>query len=207
MLPRPVLLSGDVYTSAARTPWGGTRLVGLYGKRAGTPRTGESWELSLWPELPSRTQDGLYIVAIVDQDRDDWLGPSRDRSAGLLVKLLDADEPLSLQIHPRDDHPALAADESGKPEAWYVVHAETDAWIAFGWREGVGRHEVVEALAKADGSLASLLQRVAVQPGDCFVVDAGTPHAIGPGITLVAPQYVAHGRRGVTYRYRDWERG
>ncbi|MBX7193465.1 MAG: class I mannose-6-phosphate isomerase [Sandaracinaceae bacterium] len=206
MRPRPVLLSGDVYTSSARTPWGGTRLVERFGKRSGFARIGESWELSLGPELPSRTRDGLALSALVEGDRDEWLGPSRERSAGLLVKLLDADEPLSLQIHPRDDHPGLGRDESGKPEAWYVVHAEPGAWIAFGWSEGVQREDVLAALRRADGSLASQLQRVPVEIGDCFVVDAGTPHAIGPGVTLVEPQYVTHGRRGVTYRYWDWER-
>jgi mannose-6-phosphate isomerase len=124
----------------------------------------------------------------------------------LLVKLLDADEPLSLQIHPRDDHGGLAPGESGKPEAWYVIAAEPGAWIAFGWREGTRRTDVLEALARGDGSLAAMLQRVEVSAGDCFVVDAGTPHAIGPGVTLVEPQYVARGKRGVTYRYWDWER-
>lgn len=208
-LPRPVLLSGDVYTSAARTPWGGTRLVKHFAKRAIEPTTlriGESWELSLGPELPSRTASGESLAALIERDRDDWLGASGDRAAGLLVKLLDTDEPLSLQIHPRDDDADLARDESGKPEAWYVVRAEPDAWIAFGWRDGIGPADVRRALDRGDGSLAQMLQRVTVQPGDSFVVDAGTPHAIGPGVTLVEPQYVARGKRGVTYRYWDWER-
>jgi mannose-6-phosphate isomerase class I len=206
-LPRPVLLSGDVYTSASRTPWGGTRLVKHFGKRGDVQaRIGESWELSLGPELPSRTREGQSLAHVVETDRDDWLGPFGDRAAGLLVKLLDADEPLSLQIHPRDDHAGLAPEESGKPEAWYVIHAEPGAWIAFGWREGARREDVLGALARGDGSLAELLQRVEVSVGDCFVVDAGTPHAIGSGVTLVEPQYVARGKRGVTYRYWDWER-
>ena len=208
-LPRPVLLSGDVYTSAARTPWGGTRLVKHFAKRttdATSPRIGESWELSLGPELPSLTSTGEPLAMLIARDREEWLGASGDRAAGLLVKLLDTDEPLSLQIHPRDEDEHLAPDESGKPEAWYVVRAEADAWIAFGWRDGVGREDVLGALSRGDGSLAQMLQRVLVQAGDAFVVDAGTPHAIGPGVTLVEPQYVARGKRGVTYRYWDWER-
>lgn len=208
-LPRPVLLSGDVYTSSSRTPWGGTRLVKHFRKRAPSvdeARIGESWELSLGPELPSHTRQGALLSALVADDHADWLGPSAERAAGLLVKLLDADEPLSLQIHPRDDHPGLAADESGKPEAWYIAAADPEAWIAFGWRDGVGREDVLGALTRGDGSLAALLQRVRVEPGDCFIVDAGTPHAIGPGVTLLEPQYVAAGKRGVTYRYWDWER-
>jgi mannose-6-phosphate isomerase len=87
-----------------------------------------------------------------------------------------------------------------------VIGAEPGAWIAFGWRDGARRGNVLGALSRGDGSLAELLQRVPVAVGDCFVVDAGTPHGIGPGVTLVEPQYVARGRRGVTYRYWDWER-
>jgi len=209
VLPLPLVLRGGNFTSPTRTPWAGARLVKHFGKQVppgASERIGESWELSLGPELPSRAHDGRLLGDLIDRDRDDWLGPSGNRAAGLLVKLLDADEPLSVQIHPRDDHPHLAHDESGKPEAWYVIHAEPDAWIAFGWRDGVRREDVLAALARADGSLAELLQRVPVQVGDSFVVEAGTPHAVGPGVTLVEPQYVARGKRGVTYRFWDWER-
>ncbi len=207
-LPRPVRLSGDSYTSLARTPWAGTRLVERFGKRlpkGGAPRIGESWEFSIGPELPSSTIDGEPLSALVSRD-EDWTGPSRARSLGLLVKLLDTDEPLSLQIHPRDDDPLLAPDESGKPEAWYVAAAREDAWIAFGFRASTRREDVLRAIDAKDGSLVALLQRVPARVGDCFVVDAGTPHAIGPGVTLVEPQFVREGKRGVTYRYWDWDR-
>jgi mannose-6-phosphate isomerase len=209
---RPVLLRGDVYTSPARTPWGGTRLVEHFGKRFGNPTdgpaiVGESWELSLGPELPSLLAGSHELLRDhVARAPDAWLGAHAARSAGLLVKLLDADEPLSLQIHPPDSHPELGPDEGGKPESWYVIRHEPGAWVAFGWREGVGREDVLGALARADGTLAGLLQKVTVEVGDCFVVDAGTPHAIGPGITLVEPQFVARSKRGVTYRYWDWDR-
>ncbi len=207
-LPRPLLLRGDAFTSPARTPWGGTRLAKHFAKHLDRERAiGESWELSLGPELSSRVaSSGELLSERIDHDREAWLGSSGDRSAGLLVKLLDADEPLSLQIHPPDEHPMLAADEGGKPESWYVIHREPGAWVAFGWREPIGRADVLGALARADGSLEKMLQRVEVEVGDTFIVDAGTPHAIGPGVTLVEPQYVARAKRGVTYRYWDWDR-
>lgn len=206
----PVILRGDAFTSPQRTPWGGTNLARHFKQRwtSGEARTiGESWEISLGPELPSRSRDtGIELAAMISDAPEAWLGVTGARAAGLLVKLLDAAEPLSLQIHPSDDYVGLRAGEGGKPESWYVVAHEPDAWIAFGWREGVGRAEVLGSLARRDGSLAGLLQRVKVAVGDCFVVDAGTPHAIGPGVTLVEPQYVGRERRGVTYRYWDWER-
>ncbi|GAB4206093.1 MAG: class I mannose-6-phosphate isomerase [Sandaracinaceae bacterium] len=170
-------------------------------------RIGESWELSLGPELPSEVADsGVTLAAEIERAPDAWLGSQGERAAALLVKLLDADEPLSVQIHPSDEYPGLGPGEAGKPESWYVVHRDPGAWVAFGWRDDIGREDVLGALARADGSLAAMLQKVEVEVGDVFVVDAGTPHAIGAGVTLVEPQYVARGRRGVTYRYWDWDR-
>jgi mannose-6-phosphate isomerase len=217
---RPLLLRADAFTSSARTPWGGTRLARCFGKHfakhdaradtaphAGPPRIGESWELSLGPELPSEVDgSGTLLADEIARDAEAWLGAGGERAAALLVKLLDADEPLSLQIHPSDDFPGLREGEAGKPESWYVIGREPGAWVAFGWRDGVGREDALGAIARGDGSLAGLLQKVEVEVGDVFVVDAGTPHAIGPGVTIVEPQYVARGRRGVTYRYWDWDR-
>jgi mannose-6-phosphate isomerase len=123
----------------------------------------------------------------------------------LLVKLLDAAEALSVQVHPADDDPDLAADESGKPEAWIVLDAAPGAGLYLGFRPGVGRDDVAACLA-AGGAVDALMNFVAVQPGDAFAIAAGTPHAIGAGVTLVEPQFVTPGRRGLTYRFWDWNR-
>ena len=215
---RPVLLRPDNFTPPSRTPWGGTRILERYkdglaieGERV----VGESWELSVEPDFPGRVDgpasgkpaiDGQLLEALIASDPSGWLGA--EAAAGgcpLLVKLLDARTPLSVQIHPTDDDPTLAPDESGKPESWLVVEADDGAGLYLGLREGVDEGAMREAI-ESGADVSALLLFVPVAAGDFFVIDAGTPHAVGGGLTLVEPQRVLPGRRGLTYRYWDWNR-
>ena len=210
---KPVLLAPDNFTPATRTPWGGTRIVRAYKAGlldAGAPATvGESWEVSVEPDFPARVDgSGETLASVIASDVPGWLGVEAERgrsSTAILVKLLDAADELSVQIHPSDDYAALAPDEAGKPESWYVLDREPGAVLYLGLREGVTRERMAGAIASGD-DVSLLLDRVEVEPGDFFRIDAGTPHAIGRGLTLVEPQHVSPGRRGVTYRYWDWNR-
>ncbi|MFW5925389.1 MAG: type I phosphomannose isomerase catalytic subunit [Myxococcota bacterium] len=214
--PRPLLLRADNFTPPSRTPWGGRRILDFYKRdvplgpdRAHLPVVGESWEVSVEPDFPSLVaEDGEPLADHIARDPAAMVGEeTAARSGGcpLLIKLLDAADDLSVQIHPPDDYPPLAPDESGKPESWYVLHAEPDAGLYLGLREGVTRDALREALERG-ADVSALLFFVRVQPGDFFVIDAGTAHAIGRGVTLVEPQRVRPGRRGLTYRYWDWNR-
>ena len=209
--PAPVLLAADNFTPPTRTPWGGTKLARAYKRELGVaPDTiiGESWEVSVEPDFPARLEDGRSLSQYIATDKARVLGAEAERgqeSTALLVKLLDAREPLSVQIHPSDSYAGLNAGESGKPESWYVVEREPGAGVYLGFQQGTCEADVREALREG-ASLEPLLRFVAVDPGDFFVIDAGTPHAIGAGVTLIEPQQVAPGRRGVTYRYWDWNR-
>lgn len=209
MPPCPVLLQPDNFTPAARTPWGGRRIVEdfkpfLSGRHDDGP-VGESWELSSTPELPSRTLDGRSLPELLAGDPEGWLGPAAGSGNALLVKLLDAAEHLSLQIHPDDGYPGLAPDEGGKPEAWYVVGRAPGAGIYLGFSPGVDRARIEEVIAQG-ADLSGLMGFLEVSVGDFVVLDPGTPHAVGAGVTLIEPQRVSAGRRGVTYRYWDWNR-
>jgi mannose-6-phosphate isomerase len=170
---------------------------------------GESWELSLDPLFPSIEEaSGRTLADVVAEDPYAFLGREAlrgRRGTALLVKLLDAGEPLSVQIHPSDDHPGLGHGESGKPECWYVVAADPGAGLYLGLAEGASRERMAAAL-DAGEDVSRLLDFVPVAPGDFFVIRAGTPHAIGAGVLLVEPQLVVPGRSGVTYRYWDWNR-
>ncbi|MFO0609273.1 MAG: type I phosphomannose isomerase catalytic subunit [Polyangiales bacterium] len=205
-----LLLAPDNFTPPARTPWGGTAIVSRYKNDLGLdPRAvvGESWEVSAGEEFPSRVLGtGEALRAVLARDVDRWLG--EEAAAGgtaLLVKLLDAADHLSVQIHPDDAYAGLAPGECGKPESWYVLDAAPGAGLYLGLAEGATPDLMRDALAR-EGDVASLLAFVPVAPGDFFVVEAGTAHAIGRGVTLVEPQVVRPGRRGVTYRYWDWNR-
>lgn len=208
----PIRLADDNFTPASRTPWGGHRIVQHY-KRAllaqGVPPdavVGEAWELSATPEFPSRTADGDLLRDRIAAAPDQWLGRERDRGGtALLVKWLDAADNLSVQIHPSDDYPALAPDEAGKPECWYVIERAPGAGLYVGLQPGVDRGAMEAALA-SDADVSTLLRFVPVEPGDFFVLEPGMPHAIGAGVMLLEPQFVQPGRKGVTYRYWDWGR-
>ncbi len=203
----PALLVPDNFTPPSRTPWGGARIRALKARWVGAGgAVGESWELSVEPSFPSRTEDGAPLAARIAARPRAWLGRQEaEGGAALLVKLLDAAQALSVQIHPSDGYGGLAEGEGGKPESWYVVERDPASGIYLGLAEGVDRAAMERAL-DAGEDLSRLLTFVPVEPGDFFLIEAGTAHCIGAGVTLVEPQRVAPGRRGVTYRYWDWGR-
>lgn len=118
----------------------------------------------------------------------------------LLVKILFPEEKLSVQVHPDDAQARALGETRGKTECWYVLEAEPGATVALGLKDGVGTAEV--AASVADGTMESLLQHVPVAVGDMLFVDAGTVHAIGPGVVLLETQQTSD----VTYRMYDYGR-
>lgn len=205
---RPLLLRSDNFTPPTRTPWGGRRIIDDLKADAGLQvagPVGEAWELSVEPDFPSRLVEGPSLDEVLRSDRT-LLGKEADLgSTALLVKLVDARDDLSVQIHPRDGDPSLRADESGKPEAWYIIDADTGSGLYLGFRRGVSRVDVERALDEGS-ALDELMCFVEVAPGDVFLIEPGTAHAIGKGVLLLEPQRVAPGKHGVTYRYWDWNR-
>lgn len=212
---RPVLLRPDNFTPPSRTPWGGRRLVETYKKdvlgeaRArSTDVVGECWEISVEPDFPSTTDEGRPLDALIRSSPIEYLGrvhAERAPSTELLVKLVDAGSDLSVQIHPDDRYPGLAPTESGKPECWYIVDRSPSSGLYLGLADGVDKGRMRRALESA-ADVSRMMVFVPVEPGDFFVIEPGTPHAIGRGVTLVEPQRVVPGKRGVTYRYWDWNR-
>jgi len=210
---RPLQLRPDNFTPPDRTPWGGTRLLAVdkagleLAYPAGT-KVGESWELSAGVELPSRTLNGELLADVLARYPKAMLGEEAERgrlTSALLVKWLDAGDDLSLQLHPTDDARGLAPDEAGKVEAWYVVAHEPGACIHLGFRPGVSERDVRLALEHGD-DLSGLMAQRPVAVGDLFVLEPGTPHAVGRGVTLIEPQHVDPKKRALTYRYWDWNR-
>jgi mannose-6-phosphate isomerase class I len=110
-----------------------------------------------------------------------------------------------VQIHPSVDDPELAADETGKPECWYIAACEPNAGIYLGLQAGVSATAMRSAL-ETGADVSTLLRFRAVTPGDFYLLQPGLPHAVGRGVTLVEPQYVVPGKKGLTLRYWDWNR-
>lgn len=218
---RPVILSWDNWTPPARTPWGGRAIADrlkatlpIAAEKRAWAAIGESWELSVDPAFPSLAMSGdaagRPLAELLARDPLGWLGPAAaargETSTPLLVKLIDAREPLSVQVHPHDDDPALGPEESGKPEVWVVLDAVPGAGVWMGLERGVDR-ATIEAALDRQADLTPLLRFVPVAPGDELAIPAGTVHAIGPGVTLLEAQLVRPGKSGVTYRFWDWNRG
>jgi mannose-6-phosphate isomerase len=205
---RPVCLRPDNFTPLARTPWAGETIARLY-KQDLVPESrgnkiGESWEFSCDPAFPSRLRDvSVTLPQLLKEQPEKILG--NGRSCEILVKLLNAGEPLSLQVHPRDDDPDLNPGECGKPESWYILHAEPGAGLYLGFSRAVSREELRAALQDGDRG-RQLLQFVPVRPGDYFEIEPGVPHCIGPGVTLLEPQRIVEGRTGKTFRLWDFGR-
>lgn len=118
----------------------------------------------------------------------------------LLVKLLFPNEKLSVQVHPDDVQARAMGEVRGKTECWYVLEAEPGAYVSLGLKPGVDAEKFRAAVA--DGTAEDLLRRVPVSVGDMLFVDAGTVHAIGPGVVLLETQQTSD----VTYRLYDYGR-
>ncbi|MBM4457547.1 MAG: mannose-6-phosphate isomerase [Chloroflexi bacterium] len=190
--------------------WGGRRLATLYGRSLPPGAIAESWEISGHPAGSTAADAGWWagrslpeILAELGRDlvgeHADW-SLARDRFP-LLVKLLDANQDLSVQVHP-DDTYALAHEggELGKTEMWYVLHAEPGAELIHGLAGGVTAESLRAALAA--GQVEKVLRRTPIGAGQAVSVPAGTVHALLRGVVVAEIQQ----NSDTTYRVHDWGR-
>ncbi len=188
--------------------WGGRRLALLYGKNLPNGvRVGESWELVDRPEAQSVVHNGLLrgktLHELWSNHRAAVFGERAAALAAprfpLLFKMLDAEERLSVQVHPPA---ALAAQMKGEPktEMWHVIWAEHDAELYAGLRAGTTRASFEHALA--NGTVAGELHRLPSRAGDTIFIPSGRVHAIGAGNVIVEIQQ----NSDTTYRVFDWNR-
>jgi mannose-6-phosphate isomerase len=185
--------------------WGGNNLTRLLGKSfASDAAIGETWEAHEECLVENGEHAGTALRDVIAFDPSGILGAAADVSAArfpLLFKFIDAADDLSVQVHP-DDAAAqkMAKYPFGKTEAWYVIHAESEAALIHGFKENVTPGQVRQALAQQ--VLPDLLCSVAVETGDVVFVPAGTVHAITRGIVVAEIQE----NSDITYRLYDWGR-
>ncbi len=213
-LTQAMKLSPDLFTPLARTPWAGRRIAELYKKdilpSAIHEPIGEAWEVSCDPDFPSQVLGhDVSLLDLIRQKPEAMLSPEYVLDHGpnceILVKLLNADDPLSVQVHPDDGDPALKDQECGKPESWLVLDAAPGSGLYLGFARALPLEDLALML-KNDENLKPLLYFVPVKPGDYFEIRPGVPHAIGPGVVLLEPQRILAGKSGKTYRFWDWGR-
>lgn len=187
--------------------WGGSRLAKLLGKSLGGQATcAESWEVADHPDGMSRVTSGplagTSLHTLVTEQGGELLGRHHPQSRfPLLLKFLDAQLTLSVQVHPNDAQAARRTPpDLGKTEAWVVLDAEPGSKIYAGLRPGVSPPQL--AAAVREGTCPELLHQFEPRPGDCLLIEAGTIHALGAGIVIAEIQQASN----TTYRLYDWDR-
>lgn len=179
--------------------WGGGRLKREFNKADAPEVTAESWELSCHPDGLSLTEDGQSIARLGEQDHDGFWGRAcRAEEFPLLVKLINAEKDLSVQVHPSDE--TALSGEHGKAEMWYIVDCAPQASLYLGFSKKISREEFLRRAE--DGTICRVLNRVPVFKGDVFYILPGTIHAIGAGILIAEIQQSSN----TTFRVYDYRR-
>lgn len=174
--------------------WGGDRLKRDFGKVCDFEKLAESWELTC-------RHDGMNVIQngpCAGMSLSDYLGEDA-KGFPLLIKLIDACDRLSIQVHPDDAYAREKEGEYGKTEMWYIVDADPGAKLVYGLKDY--DKETFAAAAK-DGTLEKYLNFVEVHKGDVFFIPSGCVHAIGAGILIAEIQQSSN----VTYRVYDYNR-
>jgi mannose-6-phosphate isomerase len=188
--------------------WGGTKLNSLFNKASTSLFLGESYELSGLESDPSVVVNGflagntleelieVYMGELVGDEVFDQFGVQFP----LLFKLIDANDTLSIQVHPNDEVAYERHGQFGKTEMWYVLESEENAQLTLGFNKECSQDEYLRCLEA--GTVDGLLRRVNVEKGDVIYIPAGTVHAIGKGIVLAEIQQSSD----LTYRIFDYNR-
>ncbi|EOA2605197.1 mannose-6-phosphate isomerase, class I [Enterococcus hirae] len=182
--------------------WGGSRLRSVFGFDIPNDKIGEDWAISAHPHGVSVVENGEYQGQKLDelwQNHKELFGNPTEPVFPLLIKILDAEDELSVQVHPDDAYGMKHEGELGKTECWYIIDAEPGAEIIYG-HHAKTREELAEMIQ--EGRWDGLLKKVPVKKGDFFYVPSGTIHAIGKGIMILETQQSSD----TTYRVYDYDR-
>ena len=183
--------------------WGGTKLRDVYHKPCDLEKVAESWELSTHPAGQcSISGSGGMTLSEYFKAHPEVLGENVQKfdNFPVLIKLIDAKESLSIQVHPSDEYALEHEHEYGKTEMWYIVDCDPGASLYFGLNRAVTPEEFRKRIE--DNTVEEVLNRVEVHPGDVFFIEAGTLHAIGAGILICEIQQNSN----CTYRVYDYGR-
>ncbi len=181
--------------------WGFHDLAPWFDYKTDGEPIGEVWLTGEMCKAATGAFAGQSLQAITDQHGQELLGTALgDGEFPLLIKLLFPKEKLSVQVHPDDAMARKYGAPRGKTECWYALDAQPGAQVALGIREGVTCEEIRAAIKAA--TLQDLLEMVPVQKGDMLFVDAGTVHAMGPGVVILETQQTSD----LTYRMYDYGR-
>lgn len=187
--------------------WGGTRLQKDYGFETGYEKTAEGWMLACHKDgmntICGGEYDGLALNKVIDKvglEKIAGTNCTKFPYFPVLIKLIDAYDNLSIQVHPDDKYAREVENEFGKTEMWYVLDATDDAQLIYGFKNEITSDEFKSAIE--DNTLLDKLNSVTVKKGDLFFIEAGTVHAIGKGALIAEIQQNSN----CTYRVYDYGR-
>lgn len=186
--------------------WGGTRLIDEFGFKTDKEKAAEAWVLSCHKDGNSIVKNGEYAYKTLQEVLDAWgkaaLGVKAEKFTyfPVLIKLIDAKDRLSVQVHPDDEYALSHEGEYGKTEMWYVVDCDEGAQLIYGFNQDISQGEFLERINS--NNLSPVCNYVPVKKGDVFFIEAGTMHAIGKGILIAEVQQNSN----TTYRVSDYGR-
>lgn len=181
--------------------WGGKKLKNEFNIKSDAETVAEAWSLSVHPDGTSTLDSGEALNEYLKKNPS-ALGKNAERfdRFPLLIKLIDACDRLSVQVHPNDAYALENEGEYGKTEMWYVADCDEGAFLYYGFNKNVTKSEFEKAIA--DNTVTEILNKVEVKKGDRFFIPSGTVHAIGKGIVI----YEIQQNSNTTYRVYDYDR-
>jgi mannose-6-phosphate isomerase len=185
--------------------WGGTKLRDEYGFESDLDKLAEGWMLSCHKDGENTIENGDFerqTLTEVVKTHPEFLGENGNKFEyfPILIKLIDAKDDLSVQVHPDNEYAMRVEKEYGKTECWYVLDCDDDAELIYGFNKSITSEEFKEKIA--DNTFLETVNKVKVKKGDLFFIEAGTLHAIGKGILLAEIQQNSN----TTYRVYDYGR-
>lgn len=187
--------------------WGGTRLKDDFGFESSLEKLAEGWMLACHKDGKSTIENGEYAGKTLEEvinalGKKAVVGTKAEKFPyfPVLIKLIDAKDNLSIQVHPDNDYAKEVEHEFGKTEIWYVLDAEPDATLVYGFKNKISSDEFKAAIE--NNTLMDVLNVVHVKKGDLFFIEAGTVHAIGKGTLIAEIQQNSNS----TYRVYDYGR-
>ena len=184
--------------------WGGTKLKKRFHKEHSVDIISESWELSVHPAGLSLAASGpnrsVPLAELIKNPAVTGNFAASFTVFPLMIKWIDSQLPLSIQVHPDNDYAMAHEQDMGKTEMWYIIDCEPDSYLYYGFSKEISREEFAHRIA--DETLLEVVRKVPVKKGDVFFIPSGTLHAIGPGILLAEVQQNSN----VTYRIYDYGR-
>ena len=184
--------------------WGGKRLINEYNKKTDLNNVAESWELTVRPDgmntIVGGDFDGITLEEYINIKGKAVVSNTELDRFPLLIKFIDAEDNLSVQVHPDDEYGLKNANSLGKTEMWYIIDAKPNAKLVYGLKPGCTVEEF--KIAIENGTVENMLNYVPVKKGDVFFIPAGLVHAIGSGILLAEIQQNSN----ITYRVYDYNR-